>query len=401
MVRPEKNLLTIYVAILILGMGYGVAISPLSKFLELQGYGAQLGSLATFFAGGISVMGLPAGLLVRRVSPKAMFFVACLGYAVSVGVLPFATTFAQVATLRALDGAFSVAVWVSSETILLSRAPKGQKASATSIYAFALALGNVLGSLLAHRIVPWLGASSAFHVAGVLGAIAAVVGVSFLDAGSHDAPESEQGRAQLTLRQIFWRVKLSCLSTFSFGYFQAATVVFLPLYLMRDKSLRFEDTLLVPAFFAGGMLVSVVSAARIGDRFGHLRTMRTLGFVGMLMCILFVPALGSALLFALIFFGGASLASLSPVALAFQSHVVPSSDYGRAGGFYNLSYALGLLIGPNVTAWFFHQRGGTAMIYHFAAIWCFFVVMTIVFRRDDPRRHPPAQAPSSSPASAL
>lgn len=397
MQRPEKNLVTIYVAILILGMAYGLAISPLSRFLETQGFGDRLGSLATFFAGGISVMGLPAGLLVRRVSPKIMFVVACAGYAISAGLLPLATTYPAVAALRALDGAFSVAVWVSSETILLSRAPKKQKAAATSIYALALALGNVVGSLVARGIVPRFGTSSAYFIAGALGAVAGVVGLLFLSGGSMDAPESEQGRAQLTLGQIFWRVKLSCLSTFSFGYFQAATVVFLPLYLMRDKHLAFEDTLLVPALFAGGMMASVIFAARLGDRFGHLRAMRTMGFVGMLMCVFFVPAGVRELLFALIFVGGSSLASLSPVALAFQSHVVPSSDYGRAGGFYNLSYALGLLIGPNVTAWFFHEKGGTAMIYHFAAMWCFFVLMTVVFRRDDPRRHPPA-APSSRPA---
>ena len=54
-------------------------------------------------------------------------------------------------------------------------------------------------------------------------------------------------------------------------------VLFLPLYLKDQKHIAEAQTILIPAFFAGGMLLFSNFAGRLGDRYGHLLLMRILG----------------------------------------------------------------------------------------------------------------------------
>ena len=97
-----------------------------------------------------------------------------------------------------------------------------------------------------------------------------------------------------------------------------------------------------------------------------------------------MPPVG-VIVYAVGFVAGASLASVSPVSLALQGLVIPEHELSRAGGLYNASYAVGMLVGPPIAGALFTKLGGPAMITHFAVLWALFVALTIVFRRDDPR----------------
>jgi MFS family permease len=159
----------------------------------------------------------------------------------------------------------------------------------------------------------------------------------------------------------------------------------MPLYLMEAKGIPADRTILVTAFFAAGMLAMSSWAGRLGDRHGHLLVMRVLASVGAAMVASFVLVPSFPLMCAAVFVAGATLASISPVSLALQGVVTPRSELGRANAFYNASYAIGMLVGPPVSSLLFTQVGGAAMLFHLAALWCGFVVLTIVFASDDPR----------------
>jgi MFS family permease len=394
----DRNIRVIYATILLLGVAYGLAISLIGNFLLKRGFSKEeIGSLAIWFAGGIVALSIPMGGLVRRFSGKRVLVASLLGYALTVAAFPFMPSYTSIGALRFLDGAFSVGVWVASETILLSRAPAQDKAYATSLYAISLALGYVIGPLLSRVIAPSFGTTASFLSAGVL-ALATSVFVAFTleqDAPPRDpaadpsaaeasskAPASE---APLTTAQIFSRIKTSCLATFSYGYFQASVVLFLPLFLKETKGLSEDDTIVVPAFFAAGMLLFANVAARVGDRVGHLLVMRSLGLIGTLTIVGFLVVKAHVALYVLVFTAGASLASVSPVSLALQGSVIPQRDLSRAGGLYNASYALGMLVGPPITSQIYGKVSGDAMVEHFGVLWALFVVFTIVFRKDDPR----------------
>jgi MFS family permease len=383
----DANIWRVYATTFALGAAYGVAISLIAIFLDERGFDkGAIGTLAAWFASGIVLFSLPAGALIRRFGPKPTLLASLVGYAIAVGVFPFLESYAAVAAVRFLDGAFSVGVWVSLETILLARADTEKKARVMSWYAIALAFGYVVGPLVARAFVAFAPLDLGFWMAGAISAAAALYVLVRLDGSLPAGSAEERGDAEPETPSlaVLWRIKTSCFATFAYGYFQASVVLFLPLFLIEEKSLAKEQTIVVPAFFAAGMLLFASIAARLGDRIGHLAVMRSLAAVGTLMILGFVWLDAYPLMCAAVFVAGATLASISPVSLALQGVVSKRRDLARATAIYNAFYAAGMLVGPPISSVLFQRLSGGAMLHHLAALWTTFVVFTLAFRRDDP-----------------
>jgi MFS family permease len=383
----DRNIWRVYGTTLLVGLAYGVSLSLTAIHLDALGFEKEaIGTLAAWFASGLVLLSMPVGALLRRVSAKWVLSAALLGYAVMIALFPWFGSYRAMAGIRLCDGAFSVAVWVACETLLLRRAEAEHKAFTMSLYAVALASGYVIGPLLARVIV-----SVAPIWAAFAGAAALAVCAALYVAWRIDPDPTLQGRAEAipasgnSSLALLWKIKNSCFATFSYGYFQAAVVLFLPLYLMEEKGIAREQTIVIPAFFAGGMLLFSSFSGRAGDRFGHLLLMRTLAAVGTTMILGFVFLDSYALMCAAVFLAGASLATISPVSLALQGVQCEPADVPRATGLYNTFYAGGILLGPPVSSVLFARAGGPTMLYHLAALWALFIVFSWIFARDDPR----------------
>ena len=388
---PDENVWRIYRVTFALGMAYGTAISVIALFLHAHGFGKlAIGKLAAWFAGGIVAFSLPMGPLVRRFSAKRMLAVSLAGYAAAVTVFPFTRTFWAIAALRFFDGACSVGVWVSSESILLARSGKDNKAFVTSLYAIAVACGYVGGPIAAYMCTKFLPLEFAFILAGVIavGASAYVLLRLAPDLRSEVADDHPLAAlaAQSSAWQLLGRIKTSCFGTFAYGYFQASVVLFLPLYLMEQKGITQPQTMVIPAYFAGGMLLFSNYAGRLGDRYGHLLLMRILGTIGLAMVLGFVYLDSYPAMCVAVFIAGASLASISPVSLALQGVVAHPSEYERGTSIYNAFYAAGMLLGPPVSSYLFESYGGGVMLFQLTGLWAAFVLFAFAFRADDPAR---------------
>jgi MFS family permease len=396
----DPNVWRIYKATFGLGLAYGMAISLLSLFLADRGFHKDsIGSLAAWFASGIVLLSLPMGALIERFTAKRTLVFALAGYACTVTVFPFLHSYEAIAAVRLVDGACSVGVWVSSETILLSRAGVKNKAFVTSLYAIVVAIGYVAGPLLARVLVVALPFEVGFVTAGVIALCASVYVARTLDgrAPNPEARRLESAEASgewepsdsvpapsSSIWTILGRIKNSCYATFAYGYFQASVVLFLPLYLVEQKGILREQTILIPAFFAAGMLLFSNLGGRFGDRYGHLGIMRLLAVVGTMMILGFVFLDSFKLMALAVFVAGATLATISPLSLALQGVVVRPAEYARANSVYNAFYAAGMLLGPPISSAVFVRYGGGVMLYHLAGLWCGFVVFSLVFFRDDP-----------------
>jgi MFS family permease len=189
---------------------------------------------------------------------------------------------------------------------------------------------------------------------------------------------------RISSASLLYQAKTSCFATFAYGYFQASVVLFLPLFLIEQKGIAREQTILIPGIFSLGMLLFSNYAGRVGDRAGHLLVMRVLASVGTLMILGFVLLSSWALMCGAIFIAGATLASISPVSLALQGHIAEPRDYSRSNAIYNVFYATGMLLGPPISSLFFEHRGGEAMLIHLAVLWASFVVFSMIFTKDDP-----------------
>jgi MFS family permease len=391
----DPNLWRIYRGTVGLSVAYGMALSLLAIFLDAKGFSkSDIGSLALVFGLGIVTLSLVMDRLIERFGAKEMLVACFFGYAATVVVFPFLDTFSSIAAVRFLDGAFSVGIWIGSEAMLLSRAGERNKAFTMSLYAVAIGVGYVVGPGLAWAITRFGPLSIGFVAAGLLAAAAglyllvrldrskATRQVVSLDQIGHDVRPDPPER--LSRAGVLWQIKSSCFAAFAYGYFQASVVLFLPLYLIQSKGITEGQTIWIPAFFAVGMLLFTNPAGLLGDRVGHLRTMRGLATVGAMMVLGFVFldsywAMGIAVTIA-----GATLASISPVSLALQGVCLRPDDYGRGTSIYNTFYALGMLFGPKISADIFEHYGGAVMLYHLAALWLGFILFTSVFYRDDP-----------------
>ncbi|MGA7121980.1 MAG: MFS transporter [Polyangiaceae bacterium] len=385
----DPNIRVVYFAVLLLGTAYGISIAVIALHLDARGFTkSDIGQLAAFFASGIVAMSIPVGMLLRRFSAKMTLATSLVGYAIAVGTFPLLHTYGALALARFFDGAFSVGIWVSCETILLMRSDEDNKAYVTSIYAVAIAIGYIAGPLAARPIAHAFSVEASFWVAAAIATLSAVVVIARLDAdppGAHrrPSPGSPSGMREPAM-QLVARIRTSCFATFAYGYFQASVVLFLPLYLIESKGITREQTIVIPAFFAAGMLLFSNLAGRLGDRIGHLFVMRLLGTVGVVTILAFVFLNSFAPMAVAVFAAGATLASISPVSLALQGVVAPKHEYSRANAVYNVFYAAGMLLGPPASSLIFRRFGGAIMLYHLAALWVSFVVFAKLFAADDP-----------------
>ncbi len=389
---PDRNIWVIYAAILLLGMAYGISIAVLAIHLDKNGIPKlAMGGLAAAFALGIVSFSIPAGWFVQRFGAKKTLLFALFGYACCVSVFPFLTTTAALSVARFFDGAFSVGIWVAAETALLSRSNATNKAFVMSLYAMSLAVGYVFGPILATGVVRLAGTPGTFVSAGVIACLAALVVLARFDGRAETAEEKaahggDDGSPALPIASVMWKTKTSCVGTFAYGYFQASVVLFLPLFLIESKHIPESRTILITAFFAGGMLVASTIVSRLGDRHGHLLVMRVLAAIGAVMVASFVLLDAFEAMCAAVFVAGATLASISPVSLALQGVILERRDLGRANAFYNAAYAAGMLLGPPISSVIFTRMGGGPMLFHLAALWAVFVVFASVFANDDPHR---------------
>jgi MFS family permease len=399
----DRNIWLVYGAVLLLGTAYGLAVALIGLHLDARGYGkTAIGSLAVWFASGIVALALPAGQFVRRFSAKRTLVGALAGYAVSVAVFPALHSFHAIALARFADGAFSACIWVAFETVLLERSDAQNKAFVTSLYTMSVAVGYVVGPLLANAIVRVASVPVAFLASGGIAVTSCLLVATRLDRDgvrpAGGAAAKDEGPPASSWALLFAN-KCSCFGTFAYGYFQASVVLFLPLYLIESKGITREQTILIPAFFATGMLLFANLAGRAGDRVGHLLVMRVLASIGTVMILGFVFLGSFAPMAAAVFVAGATLAAISPVSLALQGVTTAPRDYGRANAIYNVFYAAGILLGPPVSSQLFARYGGAAMLFHLAALWAAFILFSVVFAADDPAaRRAARSAERTSPA---
>jgi MFS family permease len=392
----QPNILRVYAATLVIGIAYGISIALTPLVLAHRFSKREIGTLAAIFATGIILMSLPVGGLIRKFSARTTLKIAIVGYAIAVAVFPWPHDYWSVAAVRFVDGACSVGIWVSCETILLAQAEKSRKAFITSLYAIAMSIGYVIGPIVARIVTAIVGEQRAWPASFGTSGIIALCSLIFVwgltrDAhvhveGTPDVILEEPAAPALTMGGVLWKIKTSCFATFSYGYFQASVVLFLPIYLENERGIAEKQTILIPAFFAAGMLLFSNFAGRIGDRLGHLGVMRVLSTLGGMMILGFVFLNGFPAMCVAVFIAGATLASLSPLSIALQGIVVQPRDYSRANSLYNACYAAGMLLGPPISSVIFDKWKGAPMLFHLAALWAAFVVFTIVFASDDPAR---------------
>jgi MFS family permease len=378
----------VYATTWVLATAYGLALATTPLVLIAREFAdGEIGATASSFGAGIVAFAVPSGWIIRRFGARRTLAVCIVGYASMIALFPFLPELWQIAINRFFDGAFSVGVWVSCETLLLLRAPKEHRAFATSLYAIATGLGYFVGGGICWLLVRVLTLGEVFVIAAVVASLSSLVALRWLtnDPPALHAPLEHHGAANARdWVELAWRIKTSSFATFCTGFFQSSVVIFLPAYLHFVKGVPENDTTLVTAVSAAGMLVVSNVAGRIGDRRGHLLVLRALAIIGVLVLLSFVVLTSFPVMLAAVLIGGGCLASIPPLSLALQGAIAHPTEYARSNSIFNVFFATGLLVGPFVTGRVSEALGRPSILFVFAALWTGMIVLSLIFRRDDP-----------------
>ncbi len=393
---PDRNLWVVYRTMLVLSTAYGIALANLPSLLAHHHIEAGVvGELASWFALGLVLFAAPSGAVIRRFSARVVLPVSILGYGAMIALLPLLTSYSALAVDRFVDGLFSMGAWMSGETLLLWRANRQNKALAMSLSATFTMIGYVIGPAFSYAVSGWIVPDVRFYLAGGIAVAAAIVCATGLDPDPRPSARQEEAEvkgAPAPFAEGFWgsaglayRMKVSCAATFASGFFQASGALFIPRFLVEEKHVPEEQASLVVAFAAAGMLLISNFAARAGDKFGHLAVMRILAIAGMVAMMAFLPLDSFPLMAVAILVAGGCFSSMPPLSLALQGVIVSPAEYTRSNSIFNVFFASGLVVGPLFTGRVFSAFGGSAIVVLFAGIWLAFVIVSVVFRKDDPR----------------
>lgn len=389
---PTRLLRPLYGGTYLFGVSSGISLALTPLLLTTRGFDKEaLGTLALFFAAGLVSFSLPAGKLMERFGARTVLTNALAAYAVCVALFPFLTNYWSIALVRFFDGSASICIWIASETVVLARADSRHKAHLTSLYAIWLASGYVTGPFLARALAPWTTYESSFLLAASASLLAAgyllrqlKVEGSLAAAGDKSDSLRERVAPELSTLALLGRIKTSCAASFSYGYFQSSVVLFLPLYLIESKGIREADTIVLPGLFCLGMLLFSNGAGRRADASGHLLVIVLLSTLGMGCVLGFVFVDPYWLMCTLVFAAGATLAAMSPIALALTGVLSPRTQLEQANSLYNTFYASGIFLGPPLSSFVFSRMGGAAMLIHLALLWAAFIGFALLFAQDDP-----------------
>lgn len=342
----------------------------------------QVGMVSSSYYTGNLAGTLIAGALIKRFGFNRSYYLATLLFALAtVGMLLAVNAWSWTAW-RFIAGIGCALIWVVVESALLCSGTVRNRGQLLAAYMIIYYLGTVAGQLLVSRVstellhvIPWV---TALIVAAILPLI--FIRVSATDE-SADAP-----RAAIwsMLRRRGSRLGVNgCIIS---GILLGSLYGLMPLYLshqgMSNATVGYWMALLVSAGIVGQWPVG-----RLADRFGRLLVLRVQVFVVILGAI---AMLSNAAMAPALFVLGLAGFTLYPVAMSWACETVPHHQLVAMNQALLLSYTIGSLVGPGMTAMLMQNYSDRLLFIMIATVALVYLVMLL--RKADHQATPVAHA---------
>jgi MFS family permease len=318
---------------------FGLGAPLASLWLRDAGRSARVIGLNTsIYYCGIALAAPLVPRLMRRAG-RACVLAGVVGDAAVTALFPWADSLPAWFALRLIGGVATALSLIPLETLVNHNAPPERRARDFGLYAFSVALGVALGSLVGLPLYP-LVPRLAFGLGGAVTLAAAVL--VWLGWPTQKAPiETLAGDGPLSFR-------VNCLSystAWVQGFLEGGLITFLSIYLLGLGYNEGAVSLLAGGMFAG-VIVCQVPVAWLADRLGRLHVL--LGCHALLLAALlsvrWCP--GTALLSVCLFVLGTCCGALYPLGLALLGDRVHPAGMARANACYLASNCAGSLCGP-------------------------------------------------------
>ncbi|WP_421355569.1 MFS transporter [Pseudocitrobacter faecalis] len=341
----------------------------------------QVGMVGSSYFTGNLVGTLLTGHLIKRMGfnrsyyiASAIFAVGCVGLGVMVG-------FWSWMFWRFIAGVGCAMIWVVVESALMSSGTSRNRGRLLAAYMMVYYVGTVLGQLMVSKLPTDLLTVLPVMTGLVLAAILPML-FARINNQQDETHVSTRVWSMFTLRQARLGVNGCIIS----GIVLGSLYGLMPLYLnhqgVSDSGIGFWMAVMVSAGIVGQWPVG-----RLADRYGRLLVLRVQVFVVILGCL---AMLSNAAMAPALFVLGASGFTLYPVAMAWACEKVEHHQLVSMNQALLLSYTIGSLLGPTLTAMLMQNYSDNLLFVMIACV--SFVYLLMLLRKAGHHPTPVAHA---------
>ncbi|RAU46275.1 MFS transporter [Pseudocitrobacter sp. RIT415] len=341
----------------------------------------QVGMVGSSYFTGNLVGTLLTGHLIKRMGfnrsyyiASAIFAVGCVGLGVMVG-------FWSWMFWRFVAGVGCAMIWVVVESALMSSGTSRNRGRLLAAYMMVYYVGTVLGQLMVSKLPTDLLTVLPVMTGLVLAAILPML-FARINNQQDETHVSTRVWSMFTLRQARLGVNGCIIS----GIVLGSLYGLMPLYLnhqgVSDSGIGFWMAVMVSAGIVGQWPVG-----RLADRYGRLLVLRVQVFVVILGCL---AMLSNAAMAPALFVLGASGFTLYPVAMAWACEKVEHHQLVSMNQALLLSYTIGSLLGPTLTAMLMQNYSDNLLFVMIACV--SFVYLLMLLRKAGHHPTPVAHA---------
>jgi MFS family permease len=354
MARGPRWIAPVCLASLLWAFSFGLNAPLASLWMQDGGCNDTLKGLNTSaYYLGIAVAAGAVPWLMRRFGHRALL-AGMIASGVTAAAFPWGDGLFGWFALRACNGVAGAVSLIPLETFVNRNSAPQRRAQTFGYYAFCVALGMALGTLVGLQLYPL-----APRVAFLLGGAAALLGGAVVLAWRPAFPaDSEEGEGRTPLE--FGRNILSFGSAWSQGFLEGGMVALLPIYLLSTGFSEGAVSWLMSGLMVG-VILAQVPVAWLADRLGRLAVLAGCNTValGGIACLM-VPA-GTAWLALWLFAVGACSGAFYPLGLALLGERLPAAGLARANAWFLAINCAGSVTGPAVAGHVMDRFGRGAM----------------------------------------
>lgn len=328
----------------------------------------QVGMVSSSFFTGNLLGTLVTGSLIKRVGFNRSYYLASLIFAAGCAGLGLMVGFWSWMVWRFIAGVGCAMIWVVVESALMCSGTSRNRGRLLAAYMMVYYVGTVLGQLMVSKlptdlmsVLPW--------VTGMI--LAAILPLLFTRIVNRQSERQEVTHVwpMLRLRQARLGVNGCIIS----GIVLGSLYGLMPLYLnhqgVSDSGIGFWMAVMVSAGIVGQWPIG-----RLADRFGRLLVLRVQVFVVIMGCL---AMLSSAAMAPALFILGAAGFTLYPVAMAWACEKVEHHQLVAMNQALLLSYTIGSLLGPTLTAMLMQNYSDNLLFIMIASVSFIYLLMLL------------------------
>lgn len=326
----------------------------------------QVGMVGSSYFTGNLLGTLLTGRLIRRLGFNRSYYIASLIFAAGCVGLGLMVGFWSWMIWRFIAGVGCAMIWVVVESALMCSGNARNRGRLLAAYMMVYYVGTVLGQLMVSKLPTDLMSVLPWTTGLVLAAILPLLFTRIVNQHSEEQASTSVW-PMLRLRQARLGVNGCIIS----GIILGSLYGLMPLYLshqgISDSGIGFWMALMVSAGIVGQWPIG-----RLADRFGRLLVLRVQVFVVIIGC---VSMLSNAAMAPALFVLGTAGFTLYPVAMAWACEKVEHHQLVAMNQALLLSYTIGSLLGPTLTAMLMQSYSDSLLFIMIAGVSFIYLVM--------------------------